>query len=182
MLRAMSNKKPVTLYCQNCGKDTAGQSKTFYGNVVCSEACQKNLGERLYFRDTPLYPFGYGLSYTTFAFSNLKLSHPEIKVGAATDVSVDVRNTGNRSGDEVVQLYIHQQAGSASRPVRELKGFERVTLAPGETKTVHFKLGPEQLRYWNSAVRDWVQEAETFDVWAGNDSTAPLKATLKIIR
>ena len=130
----------------------------------------------------PLYPFGYGLSYTTFEFSNLKLSEPEIKVGAATEASVEVKNTGSRAGDEVVQLYIHQQAGGASRPIRELKGFERVTLAPGEKKIVRFKLGPQELRYWNAAVRDWVQEAETFDVWAGNDSTASLHATLKVRR
>jgi beta-glucosidase len=99
-----------------------------------------------------------------------------------TEVSVDVKNTGSRAGDEVVQLYIHQQAGTASRPIRELKGFERVTLAPGETKTVRFKLSPEELRYWNAAARDWVQEAETFDVWVGNDSTASLHRTLKVRR
>ena len=85
---------------------------------------------------------------------------------APIDVSVDVTNTGSRTGDEVVQLYIHQQAGSASRPVRELKGFSRVTLAPGETKTVRFTLGPAELRYWSASVRDWVQEPD-FDVWAG---------------
>lgn len=128
----------------------------------------------------PLYPFGYGLSYTTFAFSNLKLSQPEIKVGNATEVSVDVKNTGTRAGDEVVQLYLHQRAGSASRPIRELKGFERVTLAPGETKTVRFKLGPQELRYWSAAVRAWVQEAENFDVWVGGDSSASLHATFRV--
>jgi beta-glucosidase len=69
--------------------------------------------------------------------------------------------------DEVVQLYIHQRHGSASRPARELKGFERVTLAPGESRTVRFPLGPEQLRYWNAAARDWVLDASTFDVWVG---------------
>jgi beta-glucosidase len=74
-------------------------------------------------KSVPLYPFGYGLSYTTFAFSNLKVIQPEIKIGNSTEVTVDVKNTGTRAGDEVVQLYVHQQAGSASRPVRELKGF-----------------------------------------------------------
>ncbi len=130
----------------------------------------------------PLYPFGYGLSYTAFAYSDLKVAKPEFKVGAETEVTVDVKNTGSRAGDEVVQLYIHQQAGSASRPVRELKGFERVTLAPGETKTVRFKLGPAELRYWSASVRDWVQEAETFDVWAGGDSTAALHSTFKVVK
>ena len=80
----------------------------------------------------------------------------------------------------MVQLYIHQQAGSASRPVRELKGFERVTLAPGETKTVRFRLAPDELRYWSAAAKDWIQEAETFDVWVGNDSLATLYSTFKV--
>jgi beta-glucosidase len=130
----------------------------------------------------PQYPFGYGLSYTTFAFSNLKISQREIKVGSSTEVSVEVKNSGDRYGEEVVQLYIHQKAGSASRPIRELKGFERIALAPGETKPVRFKLGPPELRYWSHAARDWVQEAETFDVWVGNDSSASLHSTFRIIR
>ena len=133
-------------------------------------------------KSVPLYPFGYGLSYTSFALSNLKVNQTEIKIGNDLEVTVDIKNTGSRAGDEVVQLYIHQQAGSASRPVRELKGFERVMLAPGETKTVRFKLGPDQLRYWSAAVKNWVQEAEIFDVWVGNDSTASLHATFKVIQ
>ena len=158
-----------------------GQVPIYYSHNLTQNPLQQ---DKRYWNEkfVPLYPFGYGLSYTTFAFSNLKLSKPEIRVGAATEVSVDVKNTGSRVGDEVVQLYIHQQAGGASRPIRELKGFERVTLAPGETKAVRFKLGPAELRYWNTAVRDWVQEAETFDVWVGNDSTAALHATLKVGR
>ena len=158
-----------------------GQVPIYYSHNLTQNPSQQ---DKRYWNEkfAPLYPFGYGLSYTSFAFSNLKLSQPEIRVGAATEVSVDVKNTGSRVGDEVVQLYIHQKAGGASRPIRELKGFERVTLAPGETKTVRFKLSPAELRYWNAAVRDWVQEAETFDVWVGNDSTAPLHATLKVRR
>lgn len=132
-------------------------------------------------RAVPLYPFGYGLSYTTFAFSNLRVSQREIKIGENLEVTVDVKNTGSRAGDEVVQLYVHQQAGTASRPIRELKGFERVTLAPGETKTISLRLGPDELRYWSAAVKNWVQEAESFDVWVGNDSTASLHSTFKII-
>ena len=158
-----------------------GQVPIYYSHNLTQNPSQQ---DKRYWNEqfSPLYPFGYGLSYTTFAFSNLKLSQPEIKLGAATEVSVDVKNTGSRTGDEVVQLYIHQQAGGASRPIRELKGFTRVTLAAGETKTVRLKLGPEELRYWNAASRDWVQEAETFDIWVGNDSTASLHATLKVHR
>jgi len=123
---------------------------------------------------TPLYPFGYGMSYTTFSYSNLKLNEPEAKVGSTLDVSVDVTNTGNRAGDTVVQLYIHQQAGSASRPVRQLKGFQRITLAPGARQTLHFKLGPDELQFWSPAKREWVVEPEQFDLWVGEDSTAKL--------
>jgi beta-glucosidase len=158
-----------------------GQVPIYYSHNLTQNPSQQS---KRYWNEqaVPLYPFGFGLSYTKFAISNLKLSQPEIRVGAVAEVSVEVTNTGSRAGDEVVQLYIHQQAGGASRPVRELKGFERVTLAPGEKKTVRFKLGPNELRYWNAAVKDWVQEAETFDVWVGNDSTASLHATLKVRR
>jgi beta-glucosidase len=95
-------------------------------------------------------------------------------------VSVDVSNAGDRAADEVVQLYLHQRHGTASRPVRELKGFERVTLGAGETRTLRFKLGPAELRYWNAAVRDWVIDASTFDVWVGGDSTAALSTTFEV--
>ncbi|MGB8646348.1 MAG: beta-glucosidase BglX [Anaerolineae bacterium] len=130
---------------------------------------------------TPLYPFGFGLSYTTFAYSNLQLTPAKPRIGETLSVAVDVTNTGHRSGDEVAQLYIHQRAGSASRPVRELKGFRRITLAPGETRTVHFTLGPAELSYWSTAVNGWVQESETFDLWVGGDSTAPLHGSIQIL-
>lgn len=130
---------------------------------------------------SPLYPFGYGLSYTTFAFSNLRLSAPQVRVGEPLQVSVDVRNTGAQAGDEVVQLYIHQEAGSASRPARELKGFERVRLAPGEKKTVRFTLGRNELSFWSPQAKQWVEEAEPFDLWAGGDSTATLHASFNVV-
>jgi len=130
---------------------------------------------------TPLYPFGYGLSYTTFSFANLKPSTPQLKVGQKVEVAVDVTNTGAVAGDEVVQLYVHQKAGSDSRPRRELKGFRRVSLKPGETRTVTFSLGPDELRYWSTSQRKWVQDTEAFDLWAGSDSTATLQAALTVV-
>jgi len=130
---------------------------------------------------TPLYPFGHGLSYTTFAFSNLKVDAPQLKVGGKATVSVDVANTGSVPGDEVLQLYVHQKAGSDSRPVRELKGFRRLTLKPGETQTVTFPLGPDELRYWSTSQQKWLQDAEAFDVWVGSDSTATLHADLTVV-
>jgi beta-glucosidase len=129
---------------------------------------------------TPLYPFGYGLSYTTFSFENLKLSQAAAKVGSSLDVSVDVINTGSRAGDAVVQLYIHQQAGSASRPVRQLKGFQRVNLQAGAKQTVHFKLGPDELQFWSPATKQWVVEPEQFDVWVGENSQAKLHADFRL--
>jgi beta-glucosidase len=131
---------------------------------------------------TPLYPFGFGLSYTSFSITNLKLSAPQVKVGSEMTVTADVTNTGPVVGDEVVQLYIHQKAGSDSRPMRELKGFERLTLKPGETKTVTFPLGPAELGYWSTNAGKWVQEAEAFDIWVGSDSLATLHADLTVVR
>jgi beta-glucosidase len=130
-------------------------------------------------RSTPLYPFGHGLSYTTFAFDNLKVT-PAARAGATIDVSVDVANTGKRTGDAVVQLYIHQRAGSASRPVRQLKGFERLTLEPGAKQTVHFALGKDELQFWSPPLKRWVVEPEQFDLWVGRDSTASLHAEFRL--
>jgi beta-glucosidase len=129
---------------------------------------------------TPLYPFGFGLSYTSFAFSNLKLERPEVKLNETVGVTVDVANTGPVAGDEVVQLYIHQRAGGASRPIRELKGFQRIHLAPGEKRTVTLSLGPDERRYWSTAEKNWVLDAERFDIWVGGDSQARLHALLKV--
>lgn len=129
----------------------------------------------------PLYPFGYGLSYTTFQFTNLNVSAAQVKVGSSVTVSVDVTNTGSLAGDEVAQLYIHQRWGSDSRPMRELKGFERVILQPGETKTVTFHLGPDELSYWSTNADGWIQDAATFDIWVGADSLATLHASLEVV-
>jgi beta-glucosidase len=131
---------------------------------------------------TPLYLFGYGLSYTTFSIANLKVAAPQLKAGSSVAVTAEVTNTGAVAGDEVVQLYIHQKAGTDSRPMRELKGFERLTLKPGETKTVTFSLGPAELSYWSTKVGKMVQDAEAFDVWVGADSAATLHADLAVVR
>ncbi|MFZ0685385.1 MAG: beta-glucosidase BglX [Terriglobales bacterium] len=123
---------------------------------------------------TPLYPFGYGLSYTKFSFENLKVMPSARVAESMIEVSADVTNTGSRAGDAVVQLYIHQRAGSASRPVRQLKGFDRIALEPGAKRTVHFTLGKDELQFWSPIERKWVVEPEHFDVWVGGDSTATL--------
>jgi beta-glucosidase len=129
---------------------------------------------------TPLYPFGYGLSYTSFSFANLKLSEAKIKKGQSFTVSVEVTNSGKVAGDEVVQLYIHQKWGTDTRPMRELKGFKRITLQPGETQKVTFQLGPDELRYWSTILKDWIQDSASFDVWVGEDSCAELHTEFEV--
>jgi beta-glucosidase len=158
-----------------------GQIPIYYAHNTTQ--APENQGKRYWDEEsTPLYPFGYGLSYSKFAFSNLRLSRSEIKAGETIDVSVDIENTGAGAADEVAQLYIHQKYGSTSRPVRELKGFERVTLAAHEKKTVHFSLGNEELIYWSTATKSWVEEPAAFDAWAGADSSAQLHANFAITK
>jgi len=130
-------------------------------------------------KSTPLYPFGYGLSYTTFSFDNLQVT-PTARAGSVVEVSADVTNTGSRAGDAVVQLYIHQRAGSASRPVRQLKGFDQIALQPGAKRTVHFTLGKDELQFWSPLEKKWVVEPEQFDVWLGGDSRADLHSEFRL--
>ncbi|MET0828890.1 MAG: glycoside hydrolase family 3 N-terminal domain-containing protein [Microbacterium sp.] len=140
-----------------------------------------NHGARYFEEDsTPLYPFGHGLSYATFEYTDLRTERQTIAVGEETAVTVEVRNTSDLTADDVVQLYTHQSHGTSSRPVRELKGFQRITLGPGERRTLTFPLGPEQLRYWSAATRGVVQDATTIDIWVGAASTAQLTTTLEI--
>jgi beta-glucosidase len=128
---------------------------------------------------TPLFPFGYGLSYTTFDISAPRLSAPTIKPDGSVTVSVDVKNTGAVAGDQVVQLYLHQQVASVTRPSKELKGFRRVTLAPGETKTVTFTVGAHELRMYNQAMKR-VVEPGAFDVMVGGNSQDLKTAVLTV--
>ena len=122
---------------------------------------------------TPLFPFGYGLSYTTFEYSNLRLSRSTLRGSESVTVSVDVRNTGARAGAEVAQLYLRDDAATVTRPVRELRGFRRVTLQPGQTQTLTFRLGPDDLAMYDRDMRR-VVEPGTFTVWAGGSSAATL--------
>jgi beta-glucosidase len=129
---------------------------------------------------TPLYPFGHGLSYTTFAYKNLKVAGAPTKDDPdAHTVTVDVSNTGQRSGDEVVQLYLRDVVSSVTRPVEELKGFERVTLKPGETKTVSFPIGHDALGFWKTT-KDFVVEPGKFDVTVGGSSAGGMTASFEL--
>lgn len=128
----------------------------------------------------PLFPFGFGLSYTTFDYKNLKLSTPTLNRDGKLTVSVDITNTGNYDGAEVVQLYLRDMVGSVTRPVKELKGFQKVFLKKGETKTVEFTLTEQDLRFYNSELQ-WVSEPGDFKVFVGTSSASTLEAgfTLK---
>jgi len=129
----------------------------------------------------PLYPFGFGLSYTTFDYSNLRLSASEIAIGESVVVEVDVKNTGTIPGDEVVQLYIRDDIASVTRPNKELKGFERVHILPGETKTVSFSVTPEMLQILDLDMR-WTIEPGTFAIMVGPNSVDLLQVTLEVRR
>jgi beta-glucosidase len=160
---------------------TAGQIPVIYSHTISHEPGNQ---DRRYWDEasTPLFPFGHGLSYSRFEYRDLTVDRDHIPPGQTVTVSVTVTNAGERSGDEVAQLYIHQRHGSASRPVRELKGFQRVRLAAGESRTLRFPLGPCELRYWNAATRDWVIDTTTtIDVFTGGDSTAELTTSFAIV-
>jgi beta-glucosidase len=161
---------------------SAGEEPLYYNHNLTHEPEDRpNFTSRYWdVASKPLYSFGYGLSYTSFKFENLKLSKASLKAGEATDVEVDVTNTGGVAGDAVAQVYIHQRWGSASRPVRQLEGFRRVALKPGEKQTLKFTLGKNELQFWDPQTKKWVVEPSTFDVWAGEDSTASLHAELTV--
>lgn len=117
-----------------------------------------------------LFPFGYGLSYTTFAYSNLRLDKKEMKDTDTVTVSVDVTNTGDRTGKEIVQLYVADRESTVIRPEKELRDFAKVELAPGETKTVSFTLGKRAFAYYNTTIHDWHVETGDFDILIGRSS------------
>jgi len=163
---------------------TAGNEPLYYNHNLTHEPEDRPKFTSRYWdiSSKPLYPFGYGLSYSAFKFANLRVSNDHIKADGSAEVMVDVTNTSAVTGDVVAQIYIHQRAGSASRPVRQLKGFRRLALNPGETQTLKFTLGKDELQYWNPQTGAWIVEPGAFDVWAGEDATATLKAELTVVQ
>ena len=125
--------------------------------------------------NTPQYPFGYGLSYTTFSLSNLHLSAGSVSTSGALTVSADVSNTGSVAGDDVVQLYTHEDGTSILQPVRRLNGFQRATLAPGQTKTVTFTLAPGNLGFYTNTPNQFAVEPGTVTVYIGDSSAGGLQ-------
>ena len=123
----------------------------------------------LFANKEPLFPFGFGLSYTTFSYSNLKISPEKIGVGDKANVSVTVSNKGNVAGDEIVQLYIRDLVSSVTRPIKELKDFKRISLGPGESKTVEFVITPDKLSFLDLNMKN-VVEPGWFDIMVGTSS------------
>jgi len=128
----------------------------------------------------PLYPFGYGLSYTGFSYSDIKLSSGSMSAGGKITVSVTVTNTGQRDGKEVVQLYIRDLVGSSTRPVKELKGFQKIDLKAGTSKTVSFEISVNDLKYYNYDLK-YVTEPGDFKVFIGGNSRDVKEANFKLL-
>ena len=128
--------------------------------------------------NAPLYPFGYGLGYTDFTYGEISLSSPEMGLDGEVTASVTVSNIGDREGSEVVQLYIRDIAASSTRPVKELRGFEKITLAPGESKTVNFVIDANTLGFYNHDL-EYVCEPGEFDIMIGRNSSDTKSVRLK---
>ena len=153
---------------------SAGQLPIYYN--------RKPTARRGYLFSTaePLFPFGYGLSYTTFTYSNLKITTPKISADGKTTVTVDVTNTGKVRGDEVAQMYLRDEVSSVTRPIKELKDFTRVSIEPGETKKITFTITPEKLQFYNREMKR-VVEPGTFQIMVGGNSVDLITQTLEVV-
>ena len=160
---------------------SVGQEPMFY-NANLTQIPEETSGRYWDEDATPLYPFGYGLSYTAFTLSDLLLNNKILEKDGTLLASVRVENTGEVAGDEAVQLYTHQRAGSASRPVRELKAFEKVHLAAHESRVVTLHLAASDLSYWSASSRVTVLEAGVFDLWVGDSSKATLHVNFDLAK
>ncbi len=164
---------------------TVGQVPIYYNHEPTGRPCNPDVKWNSRYRDidscSPLYEFGYGLSYTTFSVTNLRLSSDRVAGNGNLRASVDVTNTGARAGDEVVQLYLHDPVASISQPVRRLRGFERVTLAPGEKRTVTFTVDRDDFGFYDNRGK-FVVEPGRIDLYAGDSSAASMTASFTVTR
>jgi beta-glucosidase len=164
---------------------SVGQIPIFYAHKNSGRPEPLTTGDRFYSHyidspRTPHFPFGFGLSYTTFAFENLRLDSKAMRTdGSPLKVTVRVKNSGKHAGEVVAQLYVRDRIGSLTRPVRELKGFEKVELAAGESRDVEFQLTPDDLSFWGADMT-FAAEPGEFDVFVGGDATATLSASFSL--
>src|SRR5206468_4106303 len=162
-----------------------GQIPIYYNHEPTGRPCDITSKYNSRYRDLnscdPLYPFGFGLSYTTFSMSNLRLSKHTVSKNGRVTALVDVANTGGRKGDDVVQLYIHDPVASISQPVRRLRGFQRVTLNPGQKQTVSFTLDKSDFGFYDNRGR-FVVEPGRIDLYAGDSSAADMTASFTVTR
>jgi beta-glucosidase len=173
---------PVYYAHKNTGRPPDKISLTMIDDIPL-RARQSSLGDAARYLDigySPLYPFGYGLSYTNFVYANIRISPDKTRFGERFKASVEVTNAGEVEAEEVVQLYIHDVTASLTRPVKELKGFERIRLKPKKTKVVSFDLSTDALGFHNSAMQ-YIVEPGKFNLWIGGDSQANLMAEFQII-
>lgn len=143
---------------------------------------QTSLGNTSHYLDLgyePMYPFGFGLSYTNFEYSDLTITNPSVNIGEKIQASVMLKNTGNYSGEEIVQLYIRDLVADVTRPVKELKGFKRIYLNPGDSKKVNFELNTSALSFYNQNMEEVIEPGE-FDLWIGGSSATNLKTSFEI--
>jgi beta-glucosidase len=174
---------PVYYNHKNTGRPPEGKQLTMIDDIPL-RAYQSSLGDAARYLDIgykPLYPFGYGLSYTQFEYTNLQISSDKIKVGDNIKVSIDVTNTGDMEAEEAVQLYTRDLAASLTRPVKELKGFDRIRLKPKETKTVTFDLSSNILGFHNND-GEYIIEPGKFNLWAGGSSDSGLMSQFELIK
>ena len=168
---------PFYYYRKNTGRPATKDDVTYIDDIPRNSK-QLSLGFKSMHIDygiTPLLPFGFGLSYTEFKYENLRLSSNEISTDGAITVSADIKNVGNYETEEIVQFYVHDKVGSITRPIKELKGFEKINIKPGDVKTVNFELKAEDLQFFNGD--DYVIESGDFEVWIGPNSDEGLKGT-----
>ncbi|MEX0360219.1 MAG: beta-glucosidase BglX [Allomuricauda sp.] len=171
--------KLTATWPRNVGQIPIYHSVKNTGRPAPDEKFQKFTSNYLDAPNTPLFPFGYGLSYTTFEYSNLKLDKQEIHQNKSLEIQVDVENTGNFDGEEVVQLYLRDVVRSITPPKRELKGFKKVFIKKGERKTVHLTLQPDDLKFYNGNL-EFLAEPGAFEVFVGTDSNAALSTTFTL--
>ena len=159
---------------------SAGQEPLYYNHDLSHIP---NDADAMYWdaSSAPLFPFGFGLSYASVHMDNLRLSSQELHSGGSIDATISLENTSSVGGDQTVELYTHQRAGSSARPVRELKGFQRLTLKAGERRDVTVPIRADDLRFWSPATRRWELDPGAFDLWVGDSSAATLHATFTVV-